>query len=91
MQLFAQLSLLRVVFLMLFLGLEFSLHTFLGNKKAVLSAGLMLDHLGHAEAGTAVETAVVKSLAAKRSTRDVGGTLSTAEVGDWLAETVENA
>ena len=30
-----------VVFLMLFLGLEFSLHTFLGNKKAVLAAGLI--------------------------------------------------
>jgi CPA2 family monovalent cation:H+ antiporter-2 len=28
-----------VVFLLLFLGLEFSLHTFLGNKKAVLAAG----------------------------------------------------
>ncbi len=30
-----------VVFLMLFLGLEFSLHTFLGNKKAVLAAGVI--------------------------------------------------
>lgn len=30
-----------VVFLLLFLGLEFSLHTFLGNKKAVLEAGLI--------------------------------------------------
>lgn len=28
-----------VVFLLLFLGLEFSLHTFLGNKKSVLMAG----------------------------------------------------
>ena len=30
-----------IVFLMLFLGLEFSLHTFLGNKKATLTAGLI--------------------------------------------------
>ncbi len=30
-----------VVFLMLFLGLEFSLHTFLRNKKSMLSAGLI--------------------------------------------------
>lgn len=48
---------------------------------AVLSASLLLDHLGHAEAAAAVEAAVIADLAE----RTPGSTRSTAEVGDAIA------
>ena len=52
---------------------------------AVLSAGLMLETLGHDEAAAAIETAVRELLREGRTTVDVGGTLTTSEVGDELA------
>jgi 3-isopropylmalate dehydrogenase len=55
---------------------------------AVLSAGLMLDFLGHAEAAAAVESAVRDCLAEGRTTTDLGGSLGTRAVGDALAERV---
>ncbi|GAA4681148.1 3-isopropylmalate dehydrogenase [Nocardioides nanhaiensis] len=48
---------------------------------AILSASLLLDHLGHAEAAAAVEAAVIADLAE----RTPGTTRSTAEVGDAVA------
>ncbi|HWS55908.1 MAG TPA: 3-isopropylmalate dehydrogenase [Pyrinomonadaceae bacterium] len=48
---------------------------------AILSAALMLEYLGHAEAAAAVERAVRESIADGETTRDLGGTLSTAEAG----------
>ena len=48
---------------------------------AILSASLLLDHLGHAEAAGAVEAAVIADLAE----RAPGTTRSTAEVGDAIA------
>jgi 3-isopropylmalate dehydrogenase len=48
---------------------------------AILSAGLLLDHLGHPEAAAAVEAAVVADLAERRP----GATRQTAEVGDAIA------
>jgi 3-isopropylmalate dehydrogenase len=48
---------------------------------AVLSAALLLDHLGHAEAATRVTEAVAAELA----TRTPGASRRTAEVGDRLA------
>lgn len=58
---------------------------------AVLSASLMLDHLGHGEAARAVEEAVADSLRTGRTTFDLGGSLTTSEVGDLLAEAVARA
>jgi 3-isopropylmalate dehydrogenase len=58
---------------------------------AVLSAGLMLEALGHEEAARAVEEAVVASLREGIRTPDVGGAEATARVGDWLARTVGGA
>jgi 3-isopropylmalate dehydrogenase len=55
---------------------------------AVLSAGLMLDFLGHPEAAAAVESAVRDCLAEGRTTTDLGGSLGTRAVGDALAERV---
>lgn len=58
---------------------------------AVLSASLMLDHLGHGEAARAVEEAVADSLRTGRTTFDLGGSLTTSEVGDLLTEAVARA
>jgi len=55
---------------------------------AVLSSALMLDHIGHAEAGRALEQAVIQAVREGRTTVDVGGTMTTSEVGDLLARTV---
>ena len=48
---------------------------------AILSASLLLDHLGHADAAAAVEAAVVDDLAA----RTPGATRRTSEIGDAVA------
>jgi len=55
---------------------------------AVLSASLMLDQLGHAEAARALEEAVARAVREGQATVDVGGSLSTSQVGDLLARTV---
>ena len=55
---------------------------------AVVSAALMLDHMGHREAARAIDSAVEESLAEGRTTQDLGGSLSTSEVGDELARRV---
>ena len=52
---------------------------------AILTAGLMLEHLGYREAGQAVENAVVHCLKTQQTTVDLGGKLTTAEVGDRVA------
>jgi 3-isopropylmalate dehydrogenase len=51
---------------------------------AILSAALMLEYLGHAEAASAIESAVRDSIAAGETTRDLGGTLSTNEAGERI-------
>jgi 3-isopropylmalate dehydrogenase len=55
---------------------------------AVLSSALMLDHLGHAEAGRALEQAVVQAARDGQTTPDIGGSLTTSQVGDLLARAV---
>jgi 3-isopropylmalate dehydrogenase len=52
---------------------------------AILTAAMLLDHLGLTKESEAVEQAVRASLEAGKTTRDLGGRLKTAEVGDWLA------
>jgi 3-isopropylmalate dehydrogenase len=55
---------------------------------AILSAGLMLETLGHGEAAAATEAAVVEALAAGVRTPDLGGDASTSAVGDRIAASV---
>ena len=55
---------------------------------AVLATALMLEDLGHAEAAREVEAAVRAALRAGETTRDLGGALTTAEVGDRLAQRI---
>ena len=49
---------------------------------AVLSAAMMLDEIGHDEEARLLEGAVVGSVLAGRTTRDLGGSLGTREVGE---------
>jgi isocitrate/isopropylmalate dehydrogenase len=56
---------------------------------AILSAQMMLDHLGFADAAAAIERSVVSCLKQGRTTRDLGGGLSTSEVGDSVCREIE--
>jgi 3-isopropylmalate dehydrogenase len=53
---------------------------------AVLTVGLMLDHLGHPDAGARAEEVVREALRQGVVTRDLGGTLGTREVGEWIRQ-----
>jgi 3-isopropylmalate dehydrogenase len=55
---------------------------------AVLSAALMLEHLGEAGAAARVEAAVAAAIRAGATTPDLGGGLGTREVGEWLCREV---
>jgi 3-isopropylmalate dehydrogenase len=55
---------------------------------AVLAAAMMLDHLGWVEEAGAMDAAVREAVREGKTTSDLGGKLSTRQVGDWLADTV---
>ena len=55
---------------------------------AVLTVGMMLDYLGHSQAAARAEAAVRDALRRNITTRDLGGTHGTREVGDWIAARV---
>jgi 3-isopropylmalate dehydrogenase len=52
---------------------------------AILTAGMMLEHVGVPDAEAAIEAAVVACLQAGECTQDVGGRLGTAATGDAIA------
>ena len=52
---------------------------------AILSASMMVRHLGHDDVAGAMEGAVESALRAGDCTRDLGGSMSTSEVGDAVA------
>jgi 3-isopropylmalate dehydrogenase len=53
---------------------------------AILTAAMMLEYLGHAEAGRAVEQAVQDAIHSGETTRDLGGSLSTEEAGEKIRQ-----
>ena len=53
---------------------------------AILTAGLLLEHLGHAAAAAAVEDAVAACVRHGAATADVGGSLTTSAAGDAVCE-----
>ena len=57
---------------------------------AILSAALMLDTVGWHEEATRIEAAVEAAVQARIGTADIGGSLGTREVGDWIAARVRN-
>lgn len=55
---------------------------------AVLAAAMMLAHLGLRNEARRMENAVRASIRDGKTTQDLGGSLGTQDVGDWLARTV---
>ena len=55
---------------------------------AILTAALMLAHLGMSREAEKIEAAVLEAVRQRKTTQDIGGTLGTREVGDWVAQKV---
>jgi 3-isopropylmalate dehydrogenase len=58
---------------------------------AILTAAMMLAHLGFSHEAEKIERAVWEALRHKRTTADVGGTLGTKEAGEWIAKAVSRS
>ena len=52
---------------------------------AILTAQMMLEHLGAGPAAAAIEAAAVEAIESGRCTKDIGGTLGCAATGDTIA------
>jgi 3-isopropylmalate dehydrogenase len=57
----------------------------------ILTAAMMLGHLGLTKVAARIEAAVLEAVRQKKTTQDIGGALGTREVGQWVAEKVGNA
>ncbi|MGA9812528.1 MAG: 3-isopropylmalate dehydrogenase [Terriglobales bacterium] len=55
---------------------------------AILTAAMMLAHLGLAQEADKIEAAVLEAVQQKKTTQDVGGNLGTREAGEWVAKRV---
>lgn len=52
---------------------------------AILTAAMMVKHLGFAKEAQKIEASVLEAVRQKKTTQDVGGSLGTREVGEWIA------
>jgi 3-isopropylmalate dehydrogenase len=52
---------------------------------AILTGAMMLGHLGLTREAEKIEAAVLEAVRQKKTTSDVGGSLGTREVGEWVA------
>ena len=55
---------------------------------AILTAAMMLSHLGLTKEAEKIESAVLDAVRQKKTTTDVGGSLGTREAGKWVANRV---
>jgi len=55
---------------------------------AILSTALLLETLGARDESTAIEAAVESAIANDHTTTDIGGSLGTREVGDFISKTI---
>jgi len=55
---------------------------------AILTAAMMLAHLGMTAEAQRIEAAVLEAVRQRKTTSDIGGTLGTREAGEWVAEKV---
>jgi 3-isopropylmalate dehydrogenase len=53
---------------------------------AILTAAMMLAHLGLTSPAEKIDAAVLEAVRQKKTTQDVGGSLGTREVGEWIAK-----
>ncbi len=51
---------------------------------AILTAGMMLEYLGHADEARIIEDAVTEAIRAEETTKDLGGSLGTRAAGDAI-------
>jgi 3-isopropylmalate dehydrogenase len=58
---------------------------------AILSAALMLEHIGLKAEAERINAAVVEAVRQKKTTQDIGGGLGTWEAGDWITAKVQVA
>lgn len=56
---------------------------------AILTVGLMLDHLGFSAMNLFVEKAVIDAIRSNKTTKDLGGNLGTKEVGAFVCEQIK--
>jgi 3-isopropylmalate dehydrogenase len=57
---------------------------------AILSASMMVRHLGYTDMADAIEGAVSAAIRAGECTRDLGGSMSTSQVGDAVAKRLKD-
>jgi len=55
---------------------------------AILTAAMMLNHLGLSAEAEKIEGAVLEAVQQKKTTVDIGGKLGTKEAGTWVRERV---
>ncbi|UUX91135.1 isocitrate/isopropylmalate dehydrogenase family protein [Methanoplanus endosymbiosus] len=61
------------------------------NPLATVWAGsLLLDHIGEKEAAAAVITSISHSIEKGAVTKDMGGSMRTSDIGDWIAKDILN-
>jgi 3-isopropylmalate dehydrogenase len=53
---------------------------------AILTAAMMLGHLGLSEEASRIEAAVLEAVQQKRTTQDIGGAMGTREAGAWVTQ-----
>ncbi|MDA1102689.1 MAG: isocitrate/isopropylmalate dehydrogenase family protein [Gemmatimonadetes bacterium] len=58
---------------------------------AIRCVGLLFDHFGYRDVAERIESAVIASIEVGSTTPDLGGQLSTQEVGDWLLRHFDTA
>jgi 3-isopropylmalate dehydrogenase len=56
---------------------------------AILTAAMMLRHLGLAAGAEKIEAAVLEAVRQNKTTADIGGSLGTRAAGEWVAEKVK--
>jgi 3-isopropylmalate dehydrogenase len=56
---------------------------------AILTAGLMLEHLGFQKQAQLIEAAVRQAIQENKTTRDIGGNLGTVEAGSAICKLLE--
>jgi 3-isopropylmalate dehydrogenase len=55
---------------------------------AILTAAMMLRHLGFKKEADKVEAAVLEAVRQKKATEDIGGNLGTREAGEWVVNRI---
>jgi 3-isopropylmalate dehydrogenase len=57
---------------------------------AILTAAMMLNHLGMPAEAEKIEAAVLEAVRQKKTTQDISGPLGTREAGEWVAKRVQS-